>query len=156
MKSSIIVDLHSVNVNNEDILSFSTQLDDLIIDAQNEDKVNSAAMMANLYSYIPKYTEHYTDDTTNINISYAKSNVIDSYALIEQNDWNSAKQKITTAQEYVTNMINNANEKTVENQKRLSKVYVLLGEFNNCIDKQDKSLYYIKYKSLMENIESVE
>ncbi len=154
--SNIIVDLHSVNVSNEDILSFSNQLDDLIVDVQNEDKVNTSAMLANLYSYIPKYAEHYTDDSNNINLLYAKSNVIASYALIEQNDWNGAKQRITTAQEYVTNMINNANEKSVQNQKKMSKVYVSLGEFNNCIDKQDKSLYYIKYKSLMENVENVE
>ncbi len=153
--SSIIVDLHSVNVNNEDILNFSNQLDDLIVDVQNEDKKNVAAMLSNLYSYIPKYTEHYTEDTTNINIAYAKSNILASYALIEQENWSGAKEQLTTAQEYFTNMINNTNEKSIQNQKKLSKAYVLLGEFNNCIEKQDKSLYYIKYKNLMENIEGI-
>ncbi len=154
--SSMIVDLHTVNVNNEDILNFSSQLDDLIVNVQKEDKVNTAAMLANLYSYIPRYVEHYTEDSTKINLSYAKSYIISSYAYIQQDNWNEAKLKVTKAQEHFSNIINNANEKNMEKQNKFSKVYVLLGEFNNSIDKKDKQLYYIKYKKLMENIEDIE
>lgn len=154
--TSMIVDLHTVNVNNEDILNFSSQLDDLIVNLKKEDKVNTAAMLANLYSYLPRYVEHYTQDSTKINLSYAKSYIISSYAYIQQDNWNEAKIKVTKAQEYFSNIINNANEKNMENQNKFSKVYVLLGEFNNSIDKKDKQLYYIKYKKLMENIEDIE
>lgn len=154
--SSIIVDLHSVNVNNEDILNFSNQLDDLIVEVQKEDKINITAMLANLYSYMPRYVEHYTDDSIQINLSYAKSYIISSYAYIEQDNWNEAKLRTTKAQEYFSNIINNVNEKNVENQNKYSKVYVLMGEFNNSVDKRDKQLYYIKYRKLMEEIEGLE
>lgn len=154
--SSMIVDLHTVNVNNEDILNFSNQLDNLIVEVQQEDKINTSAMLANLYSYIPRYVEHYTQDSIKINLSYAKSYVVSSYAYIEQDNWNEAKARIIKAQEYFSNIINNANEKNIENQNKFGKVYVLLGEFNNSIDKKDKQLYYIKYKKLMENMEDLE
>jgi len=154
--SSMIVDLHQINVNNDDILNFSNQLDDLIVEVQKEDKINTSRMIANLYSYIPKYVEHYTENSTDINLAYAKSNIVSSYALVEQDNWDEAKKNVEKAQEYFSNIINNANDKNIEKQNILSKTYVLLGEFSNSINKKDKQLYYIKYKSLMQNIENLE
>ena len=59
---SIMIDLHSTNVKNEDILSFSNTLDVLIVNVQNEDKKQVLNSLAILYSFIPIYKEQYSED----------------------------------------------------------------------------------------------
>ena len=40
----------------------------------------------------------------------------------------------------------------IQNQNRVSKAYILLNELNGCINMQDKELYYIKYRNVMEEL----
>lgn len=54
---TIMLDLHSINIKNEDILTFSGTLDTLIVAIQNEDKKATLSNLAVLYSFIPIYKE---------------------------------------------------------------------------------------------------
>lgn len=146
---SIMLDLHSVNVKNEDILAFSNNLDVLIINIQNEDKKQVLNSLAVLYSFIPAYKEQYLEDNDEINISYTKSHIINSYVLVEEDKWDDIQTEITKASEYFGLIINTINES--RNQSSVSKTYVLINEMNNIIKLKDKKLFYMKYKNLMES-----
>lgn len=149
--STVVIDLHKLNIDNNDILNFSNVINDLTISAKNEDKTKTLIYMANLYSYLPKYLKQFSKDSTQINMTYAKANIINSYALIEQNKWDEMKSQLDSALTYYSNILNGINEN--EKQDKISKIYVLLNEFNNCIALKDKEVYYIKYRNLMEEIE---
>lgn len=146
---SIMIDLHSTNVKNEDILSFSNTLDVLIVNVQNEDKKQVLNSLAILYSFIPIYKEQYSEDNDEINISYTKAHIINSYVLLEEDKWDEIQAQITKASEYFGFIINSINEK--RNQSSISKTYVLINEMNNVIKLKDKKLFYMKYKNLMES-----
>lgn len=146
---SIMIDLHSTNVKNEDILSFSNTLDVLIVNVQNEDKKQVLNSLAILYSFIPIYKEQYSEDNDEINISYTKAHIINSYVLLEEDKWDEIQAQITKASEYFGLIINSINEK--RNQSSISKTYVLINEMNNVIKLKDKKLFYMKYKNLMES-----
>lgn len=146
---SIMIDLHSVNVKNEDILSFSNTLDVLIVNVQNEDKKQVLNSLAILYSFIPIYKEQYSENSDEINISYTKAHIINSYVLLEEDKWEEIQAQITKASEYFGLIINSINEK--RNQNSVSKTYVLINEMNNAIKIKDKKLFYMKYKNLMES-----
>ncbi len=146
---SIMIDLHSTNVKNEDILSFSNTLDVLIVNLQNEDKKQVLNSLAILYSFIPIYKEQYSEDNDEINISYTKAHIINSYVLLEEDKWDEIQAQITKASEYFGLIINSINEK--RNQSSISKTYVLINEMNNVIKLKDKKLFYMKYKNLMES-----
>lgn len=146
-----VLDLHSLNIDNEDILSFGKIIDNLIIATKNENKVEVLKQIAYLFSYIPKYENKYSDDTKQINIEYTKYYVLNSYCLLEENKWTQMKESINSAKNYFSNLINNVNSDE-NSQSKISKIYVLLNELDNSINLQDKEVFYIKYKALMADL----
>lgn len=146
---TIMIDLHSANIKNENILTFSNTLDTLIINIENEDKVSTLSSLATLYSFIPIYKEQYSSDTDKINIAYTKSCIVNSYVLLEVDKWDDIQTQISKAGEYFGLIINSVNE--ARNQTYVSKTYVLINEMNNVVNMKDKKLFYLKYINLMEN-----
>lgn len=149
---SIIVDLYMLNVNNQDILNFSTVLDQTTIDIKQENKKAVLNDFSNLYSYLPKYFEQTSKDNKKINLTYTKSYILNSYALVEQNNWDGMKTQISEANNYFSKIMNSVDGNTEYIQNRITKTYILLNELNNAIDKKYKELYYIKYKNVMEEL----
>lgn len=149
--STTLVDLHQLNINNEEILSFSNMLDQTTIAIKEEDKIKTLTNLANIYAYLPNYLKQFSDDQQKIDITYVKSNLLNSYALVEQDRWDEVKTEITTAIESLSTNMNSV-DTTKNNQGKTNKVYVLLNELNNTINLKDKDLYYMKYKSAMEEI----
>ena len=149
--STTLVDLHQLNINNEEILSFSNMLDQTTIAIKEEDKIKTLTNLANIYAYLPNYLKQFSDNQQKIDITYIKSNLLNSYALVEQDRWDEVKTEITTAIESLSANMNSV-DTTKNNQGKTNKVYVLLNELNNTINLKDKDLYYMKYKSTMEEI----
>lgn len=146
--------MHSLNIDNEDILTFSGTLDNLILASKNENKIQILNNISNLFSYLPKYEQKYSDDTKSINIRYTKYFVLNSYCLAEENKWVQMKESINSAKNYFSNVLNNisSNENT---QNKISKIYILLNELDNSINLQDKEIFYIKYKALMTDLSNM-
>ena len=153
--SIAIVDLHSLNVNNEDILNFSILLDKVTINIKDEDKLSSLNNLANLYSYISLYFEQISNDNKNINIQKTKSAILNSYVFVEQNNWDEVKLQLQEAINNYTNVINNVDEENKNNKNKITKIYVLLNELNNATSLQSKEIYYIKYKNVMDELVNI-
>lgn len=147
--TTIMIDLHSLNIKNDDILSFSNNLDALILNIEREDKRTTLNSLASLYAIIPAYINQYSDDNYEENLAYTKAYIINSYVLLEDDKWEDMQAEVTKAQEYFNLVINSINTKS--SQIFINKTYVLLNEMKNSINLKDKKLYYMKYKNLMEN-----
>lgn len=147
--TTIMIDLHSLNIKNDDILSFSNNLDALILNIEREDKRTTLNSLASLYAIIPAYINQYSDDNYEENLAYTKAYIINSYVLLEDDKWEDMQAEVTKAQEYFNLVINSINTKS--SQIFVNKTYVLLNEIKNSINLKDKKLYYMKYKNLMEN-----
>ena len=80
----IILDLYKLNVNNENIRSFSNDLDEATTYIKNEDKSNSILSIAKLYSYLPTYIENISTDNATKNIFLIKSYIINSYSILDK------------------------------------------------------------------------
>lgn len=147
--ANTIIDLHGLNVKNDDILNFSNTLDKCAISIKEENKTITMVNLANLYSYLPNYLSQFSKNQKEISIAYIKSNLLNSYALVEQDRWDDVKKEVNTAIENLTTMMNNVEvEESLQNE--MSKLYVMLNEFNNTVNLKDKELYYMKYKNIME------
>ena len=81
--NTIILDLYKLNVNNDNILSFSNDLDKATSYIKNEDKSNSILAVAKLYSYLPKYMENISVDSVTNNIISTRSYIINAYSLLD-------------------------------------------------------------------------
>lgn len=148
--TTIMIDLHSANVKNEDILGFSENLNSLIVYIGQEDKLKTISTLLNLYNYIPEYAKQAVKDTKKTNLIYTRLYVANSYVLSEEEKWDEMKEKINKAQEYYSGIINSINDKNSQN--KISQIYVSLNETNSAINYKDKKLYYIKYIDLMEKL----
>lgn len=149
--SEIIIDLNKVNGNNENILKFSNDLDETTKYIKAQDKVNSLSMVAKLYSYLPQFMELYEKDGRKIAFMQIKTNIIRAYSIIEQEKWEEIKKEISSSINSFNTILNDVNNN--KNQYNINKTYVLLNEFNNSIDTNDKEILYIKYRNLIQEIE---
>lgn len=149
--SEIIIDLNKINNNNENILKFSNDLDETTKYIKAQDKVNSLSMVAKLYSYLPQFMELYEKDSRKIAFMQTKTNIIRAYSIIEQEKWEEIKREISSSINIFNTILNDVNNN--KNQYNINKTYVLLNEFNNSIDTNDKEILYIKYRNLIQEIE---
>ena len=150
----VIVDLTNLNINNEDILGFSTALDNCIISIKDENKNDTLTNIAKLYSYIPRFEKGISEEQSIQNLKQVKSNIINAYSLVEQEDWNEIQRNISECDSTFTDLLNDL-EYIKNKEYKVNRTYVLIKELQNSLSYRDKELFYVKYKNLMESINSL-
>lgn len=149
---TIILDLYKLNVNSEDILLFSSLLDEAIMYIKEENKTEALSTLAKLYGCIPKYIEGYSEDAKKINIQKTKSSLINAYAVVESDNWGEIDSQIANAELSYLNVLNIS---STEENYDLNKGYILLKELQNSLSEKDKDIFYIKYKNLLEKLNNL-
>lgn len=150
----IILDLSNMNVDNNDILKFSSTLDNCILSIKDEKKPETLINISNLYSFIPKFEKGISAENSIQNIKQVKSYIINAYALIEKEDWTEVENNISEAEKAFKNIANDI-EYMKDKEYKVNKTYVLIKELQNSLANKDKKLFYIKYKNLMESINTL-
>ncbi len=152
--STITLDLYSSNIGQEDILNFNQQLDNLTASIEEENKQLTLENLVNLYTYIPKFAQTAIDDTLYKTILETKLNVFSAYAKLDNGDWEGMNTNITDAITVYSSLLTNA-EIDSNKQSGINKGYVMLNELKNAINIQNNSVFLIKYKNLLEEINNL-
>lgn len=152
--SVILLDLYSLNVNNDDVVAFSTDIDSTIISIKNENKQDALTNLAKLYSYIPIYERGISAENNIQNVKQTKSFLINAYSVVEQGNWDEVQTNINECEKTFKNVVNDI-EFARKNEYKVNKTYVLIKELQNSLDLQDKEVFYIKYKSLLESVNTL-
>ena len=150
----IILDLSYLNVNNTDIISFSSTLNNTLLSIKDNNKLNSLSNLAQLYSFIPKFQEQISEDNGKKNVKKVKSYLINAYSLLEKDDWSSIESNLTQADGVYNNIINDL-EFSKNKEFKVNRTYVLLKELQNSLVYKDKLLFLVKYKNLIESIDTL-
>ena len=150
--SIVTLDLYKQNINNQKILSFNVDLDNAAKAIKDKNKEQSLILLAKLYSYIPAYFEDFSDDQMQTNLYKVKSNLFNAYSIIGQNNPNEVKNYLQASEEAMVSMMNN-----IQNQKtyNLNKAYILLKDLQTTVYKNDVNIFYLKYKNLSEELNSL-
>ena len=149
--STIQLDLYKMNVNSQEVLNFSSDLDMATAAIKSEDKAKTLTSLAKLYSYIPTYASASNQDTLVSNVYKTKSNLLTAYSVVEQDDFSKVEQEMKNAEQSFMPIINDVNSGT-ENQVNINKAYVLIKELQNFSANRDKDIFYIKYKNVMQEL----
>lgn len=149
--STITLDLYKLNVNNQSILGFNTDLDIATKAIKNENKQDTLNAIAKMYSYIPTYSTETSKENEINNIYSTKMNILNALVRIEQGNLNEAKKELTNAEQSFLPIINNMNSRQ-NNESNVNKAYILIKDLQNSIDNIDKDVFYIKYKNLIEQL----
>ena len=148
--SPIIVDLYKANVDNKKLTEFSDLINTCIGNIKNKNRTETLNSLAKLYEYIPVFLEKIASDNKQIELAKTKVEVIKAYVNIDFENWDGFKSNLDSAISNFEPIVNNTNE--AEKEYNIRKAYVLLQEFKNAVDTNDKDLLFIKYKNLMEEL----
>ena len=151
--TTVLIDLNSLNVNKDNILKFSSTLDDITQALEKKDKNLSLDKLSDLYGLLVSYINDYKADKKMTYIFDTKANILHSYALAEYDDkWTEMKDYIKRAQNAYGNIMNSEFQNT-NNSNTINKGYILLNEIDKSVDKKNKNIFYINYKNLMQELE---
>ena len=153
--TSITLDLNTMNVSNDTILSFNTNLDNLLLSIKDKNKINSAICLANLYSLVPTYMSETLEDENKIQIENVKSKIVSAYSLVETGKWNDIVSLLGEAEKELTIFINSRNDLSSTKQAKVNKSYVLLKELIKSSNEQNSDLFYLKYINLIQELENI-
>ena len=141
---TIELDLEEVGVEEKKLLEFSELLDDTIISIKNEEKAESIENLSNLYKYIQEF---YPKQDEKKYVYQTKADIIEAYSLVEKEEWNQISEKINSAQDKFTKAAEKSNKKIT-----INKVNLLLKEIKESVKSEDKDIFYIKYKNILDEL----
>lgn len=152
--STITLDLYKQNVTQEDILNFNKELDNLTTSLQQENKQTALDNLIKIYEYIPKFAQNVSDDILYKTVLETKLNVFKAYGKLDTKDWGTMSTNLTDAINVYSSLLTNTGIETGK-QSSINKGYVMLNELKNAVDLQNDSIFLIKYKNLLEEINNL-
>lgn len=152
--TNMTLDLYQINATQDDILKFNAEYDNLTKAVKNEDKKKTMQEMVLLYDYIPRFIDSATEDENKKIISKTKNNIFKAYSLLDENNWNEILNNINSAVEEVSSLLTTVSEKE-NKQYNINKCYVIINELKTAIKLQDKEIFLIKYKNLLEELQNI-
>ncbi len=151
---TITLDLYEININKDEILNFNKEYDNLIATVKNENKEEVLGILNNLYSYMPKFVQNTNDDNSYKTVVETKSYIISAYSKLDTENWDSINDDIKKAIDIYSKLLTDTNIDK-EKQYSLNKSYVILNEIQNAVNIKDKSVFLIKYKNLIEELNNI-
>ena len=150
--NTVIIDLNGLGLKQENLLKFTTYLGNITNDMQNKNKKSAMYNLADLYSLIDEYTKEYSNDNKRIILTNVKSDILYSYALIEDQNWKEMKKYIQKSQTTYSELMNSTMQSEL-NPINVNKAYILINELSKSIDSKNKDVFYINYKNLMNELD---
>ncbi len=152
--STITLDLYNLKVSQEDILNFNSDLDQLTVSIQSEDKQQTLDSLVKLYEYITRFGQSVIEDTVYKIVLNTKLNVFKGYAKLDSGDWVGINTNMEDAINVYETLLTNTQMDT-NKQTSINKGYVMLNELKNAVNIQNSSVFLIKYKNLLEEINNL-
>ena len=151
---TITLDLYQLNTNKEDILNFNKEFDNLTMVVKEEKKEETLSELSKLYDYIPKFMENSTDDELYKVVTEAKANILKAYSKLDSKNWQEISNDIKQAIDIYSKLLTDTN---IDQSKQytISKVYIMINELQNAIQMQDESIFLIKYKNIIEEMNTL-
>lgn len=151
---TITLDLYALNVSQDDVLGFNKEFDILTISAKAENKEETLTSLARLYEFIPKFLQNTSDDEIKKVVAESKKNLFNAYSKLDAKNWSDIAQDTKQSVENFSKLLSNTNVDSAK-QYKISKSYVMLNELQNAVQIQDESVFLIKYKNILEEINNL-
>ena len=151
---SITIDLYQLNINQEDVLAFNTEIDKLTGVVKDEKKEETLSQLTKVYEYIPKFLRSSGQEELYTTLIETKLNVFKAYAKLDTNNWQEISKDMKNAIDSYSKLLTNT-EIEARKQYNISKAYIMLNELQNAVNLQDTSVFLIKYKNLLEEMNNI-
>lgn len=151
---TITLELYQLNLNQDDILNFNKEFDNLTVVAKDEKKQETLDELSKLYEYVPKFMSNVTDEEIEKTIVETKANVFKAYSKLDTKNWDDIGKDIEQSINTYSKLLSNTN---IESSKQysISKGYIMINELKNAVEVKDESVFLIKYKNLLEEMNNL-
>ena len=149
--STITLDLYKFNVDSQKILNFNTDLDVTTQAIKSEDKIKTLNSIVKLYSYVPTYSKDISKNEQISNVYNTKFNILSACVQIEQQNLAEVTKELNNAEQSFLPIINNMSSQT-NNEVNINKAYILIKDMQQSNSNNDKDIFYIKYKNLIQEL----
>ncbi|MCI8759679.1 MAG: hypothetical protein HFJ34_00885 [Clostridia bacterium] len=151
---SITMDLYQFNINQEDILGFNTEYDKLTRVVKDEKKEETLAELTKVYEYFPKFLRGSGQELLYTTLIETKWNVFKAYSKLDSENWQEITNDIKSAIDTYSKLLTNT-EIDSKKQYTISKGYIMLNELQNAVGLNDTTVFLIKYKNLLEEMNNL-
>ena len=152
---TITMDLYQISLNQDDILSFNKEYDELAKVAKDEKKQETLDELTKLYDYMPKFLKNINEQEVYKKLIETKSHIFKAYSKLENDKWNEMVDDMSTAISVYSQLLTDTNINS-DNQYKINRMYIMLNELENATTLQDTSVFLIKYKNVIEEIDDME
>ena len=152
--STVTLDLLQINVTQEEILAFNSQLDNLAVAVKDENKEDTLSQMSTLYDALAAITQKIQGEETYKILVEVKQNIFKAYSKLDTENWDEIANDTKNAISSYSKLLTDTNIDT-QNQYIINKGYILINELQNAVNLQDISVFLIKYKYLLEELNSL-
>lgn len=151
---TITLDLYQLEINKEDILGFNKEFDNLTVVVKKEKKQEALKELSKLYNYMPKFIEKTQDSEFEKIILDTKTYIFNAYSKLDSKNWQEISNEVMKAIDTYSQLLTNPN---IDKSKQysMSKVYVMINELQNAVDIQDETVFLIKYKNIVEEMNNL-
>lgn len=149
------IDLYQTTINQQEIINFNKEYDNLTKAVKEESKENSLKELSILYDYLTKFMEKCTSSEKEKIIIKTKNNVFRAYSILDKEEWSTISENINNATQEFTKLVTDVSNEESRNQYNINKTYIIINELQNAITLKDKDVFLIKYKNLLEELQNV-
>lgn len=151
---SITMDLYQFNINQEDILGFNSEYDKLTAVVKDEKKEEVLAELTKVYEYFPKFLRGSGQELLYTTLIETKWNVFKAYSKLDSGNWQEISNDVKSAIDTYSKLLTNT-EIDARKQYNVSKGYIMLNELQNAVSLNDTTVFLIKYKNLLEEMNNI-
>ena len=153
---TMTMDLYQLDINKDEILNFNKEIDNLVTVVNEENKESTLQILSVIYDYLPKFLESAKgEDVIYKKVVVTKANIFKGYSKLDSGKWDEISQDIQNGVNTFTELLSNPDVINSNNQYSVNKIYIMLNELQNAVNMQDVSVFLIKYKNLIEEIEAI-
>jgi len=149
--STVSIDLAELNVSQDKINAFNTALNQVTLEIKNENKSEGVQKFVDLYGNVLEFYNSF-DNNMSANdkrLKEIKYNIIIAYENVEIDKWDEARIFVEEAQRKNIEILSNLED---TNSFNIKKINIILNQIYSSLDTQDKDIFYINYKNLIEEI----
>ena len=152
---AIVLDLYDIGIPSEKIVGFSNTLDQALIAIKNHDKPMAAGFLAKLYNFLSDFASISDIKEMKKSTIKAKNHIMNAYAYVQDELWDRVQAEVVNAEDDFKKIINDVGNSEDKGKHNINKTYMLIGELKNSLATKDKEIFYLKYKNLLEELNTL-
>lgn len=111
--------------------------------------------MAKLYGLLAEFANNTEVEKLKRDTIQAKKSIINAFAILDTDNWDKVQEEVTNAERKMVEIMSEISKTEDKRKFNVNKSYILIEELKNSLATHDKGIFYLKYKNLIEELNTL-